>query len=113
MVIYLHFQHPFGSDGEFAGGGVGIDGEAVEVGDVGNAHLVDGELKNDNAVTACFGQTFVDILATLGVSLTVPLVAVGGGVEDGGAATVVDGQVQGDGAVATIGIGGAKGGLSV
>ena len=110
VVEYFYLQHSLGSDGELAGGGIRVDGNAVEVGHVGNAHLVDGQLQYDDAIATSLGLSFIDVLATFGVGLTVPLIAVGGGVEDGGVAAIVDGEMQRDGAVAIDGIGGDKGG---
>ena len=104
VVVYLHFQDPFDIDGELASGGVGVDGDTVKVGHVGNANIGNGQLQYHNAVAACLGLAFIDIFATLGVSLTVPFVLVNSCVNHGVVAAVVDGEVQGDGAVATLGV---------
>ena len=105
LVKHFHLRHPFGHNGEFARGGVGVDAQAFGVDDMGDAHMVNGELQRDDAVASCLGLSLVYVFAALGQHLAVPLIAVGGSVHDGGVAAVVDGDVQRHRAVAASGIG--------
>ena len=101
VVVDFHFQNTVGTDGEFASSGVRIDGDAVEIGHVGNANVGNGQLQYHDTVAACLGLAFEDVFTTLGVGLTVPIIGVDSNVNHSVMAAVIDGEMKCDDAVAT------------
>ena len=104
IVEEVDLHHLVGFDGEGSDGGVGIDVDGFERVGLVDAHTLDGEHEDDDAVAPLLGVSDKEVLAALVIDVAVPCVGVGGGVVNGVAGAVVDGEVEGDGAVAALGV---------
>ena len=78
LVKHLHFCHAGSRDGDLAGGGVGVEGDVAKFVDGTDADFSDSQLQHYDAVAACLGLAFEDVLSTLGVGVALPLVAASG-----------------------------------
>ena len=103
-LVDVHTEDVVGLDGDDTRGGIGIEVERHERVGCIDANRIDDEHEDDDAVAACLSAAYVEVLSALGVGGTVPSIAVGGGVVEGVADAIVDGEVEGDDAVAALGI---------
>ena len=105
LVIDFNLIHFGWRNSDFAGSGVGGKSDMAKVVSGADAYFGDGQLQYDDAVASSLCLPFKEVLATFGVGVPVPSVAARGRVDNGVVGAVVDGEVEGDSAVAALRVG--------
>ena len=102
LVIDFNLIHFGWRDGDFAGGWVGGECDMAKVVSGADAYLGNGQLQYDDAVASGLCLSLKEVLAAFVVGVALPCVAARGGVDNCVVGTVVDGEEEGDSAVAAL-----------
>ena len=100
LVIDFNLIHFGWRDGNSTGSGIGWERDMAKVVSCADAYLGDGQLQYDDAVASGLCLPLKEVLAAFCIGVALPCVAARGGVDNCVVGTIVDGEEEGDSAVA-------------